>query len=295
MRGSFGSVGAVDMTNVLHSGYVSRSVSISHQSGMIDAITDWCDALRGGMPLAEAFAGLIAGLRAEAGMLVRTSLSDFRPARIAVWDRNGAHCAHALSKSFADGFFGSSIARPRAASLWLASEFSSHGSELSDPALETWQEHRGYSEFMVLVLASSSNTRDHVELHFRDRLTPTEIESFETILPMMARTWAARQVGLVTRCVVNHRRPEPRPREAAPILSITNPARLSRAEFRVCLLLSRGLSAASIAGELSVSEATIRTHLRNIYSKTETTGLPDLVYQLVKGRDWGDHGDIRCA
>lgn len=110
------------MKFVQHSIDVSHKALLAHSSGVIDAIADWCDALRGGLHLRDAFAGLAAGLRAEAGMLVRTSLSDFRPARIAVWDRNGADRAYSLNKSFADGFFGNAIARPRSASLWLASE-----------------------------------------------------------------------------------------------------------------------------------------------------------------------------
>ena len=283
------------MNIVQHSEDVARNGALTYQSGIIDAIADWCDALRGGLRLEDAFAGLAAGLGADSGMLVRTSLSDFRPARIAIWDCKGADCARLLGTSFADGFFGSAIARPRAASLWLASEFSAGHSELSDPALEIWQERRGYSEFMVLVLSSNSSIRDHVELHFRKWLSHAELASIEAILPTMARTWAARQVGLVTRCVVNHRRPVPRVQERPALLSVTNPARLSRAEYRVCLLLSRGLSALSIADELAVSEATIRTHLRNIYAKTETTGLPELIYQLVKGRNQGDQSDARCA
>lgn len=283
------------MSSVQGAFNASRDISLVHSHPTIDAIADWCDSLRGGLRLQDAFAGLAAGFRAEAGMLVRTALSDFRPARIAIWDRNGADSAYPLKRSFADGYFGSAMARPRSASLWLASEALGDHSELCDPALETWQEHRGLSDFMVLVLASGATTRDHIELHFRDRLSPAALASFEMILPTMARTWAARQVGLVTRCVVNHRRPEPTAHDAAHLLSITNPARLSRAEFRVCLLLSKGLSALRIADELSVSEATIRTHLRNIYAKTDTTGLPELVYRLVKPQHQIDHSDVRYA
>lgn len=283
------------MNGVQQIGNAARSMMLAHQCSTIDAIADWSDALRGGLMLQDAFAGLAAGLRAEAGMLVRTSLSDFRPARIAVWDRAGRHCASPLSKSFADGYFGSAMARPRPATLWLSSDLACDHSEFPDPALGTWQQRRGLSEFMVLVLASSSTTRDHVELHFREGLSRAELALFEAILPTIARTWAARQIGLVARCIVNHRQPEPRLPETAPLLSQTNPARLSRAEFRVCLLLSRGLSALSIADELNVSEATIRTHLRNIYAKTGTTGLPELVYHLIKGRNQADLSGIRYA
>lgn len=283
------------MNRVQQFGDASRNMMLAHQSNTIDAIADWSDALRGGLRLQDAFAGLAAGLRAEAGMLVRTSLSDFRPARIAVWDRAGAQCAYPLNTSFADGQFGSAMSRPRPATLWLASDLVGDHSEFPDPALGSWQQRRGLAEFMVLVLASSATTRDHVELHFREALMPADLASFEAILPTMARTWAARQIGLVTRCIVNHRRPEPRLPDVAPLLSLTNPARLSRAEFRVCLLLSRGHSALSIADELNVSEATIRTHLRNIYAKTGTAGLPELVYHLITGRDRSDPSDIRYA
>jgi DNA-binding NarL/FixJ family response regulator len=274
----------------------SRSLNLSHSGGMIDAIADWCDALRGGLRLQDAFAGLAAGLRADAGMLVRTALSDFRPSRIAIWDRSGTDFRYPLSRSFADSYFGSAIARPRTASLWRKSDFVPDSSEFTDPALEIWQEHRGFSEYVVLVLASGSTTRDHIELHFRYGLSSSDMENLEAIVPTMGRIWATRQVGLVTRCVVNHRRPpEPKMQEGARLLSIPNPARLSRAEFRVCLLLSRGLSVLSIAEELNVSEATIRTHLRNIYAKTHTAGMPELVYHLVRGRDQGDLSDIRYA
>ena len=79
------------------------------------------------------------------------------------------------------------------------------------------------------------------------------------------------------------------PEEA--ILGISNPAKLSRAEFRVCLLLSRGLSIKGVTDELSLSEATVRSHLRSIYSKTEASGLPELVYRLLSnGSERGEAG-----
>jgi DNA-binding NarL/FixJ family response regulator len=115
----------------------------------------------------------------------------------------------------------------------------------------------------------------------------------------MARTWANRQVGLVTRMVVNHRAAaEPAPARPVPamILSPSNPARLSRAEFRVCLLLSRGLSVTGVSDELAVSEATVRSHLRSIFSKTETSGLAELVFALLRSKpDASAQSGLRCA
>src|SRR5690606_19334226 len=140
----------------------------SVDASVVEAIADWCDALHGDLPLEDAFAALAAGLGAEAGMLVRTHFSDFRPMRIAVWDRNGARSASPLATSFADGRFGPHIARPRAASVWLHS----HADDAADvdPALEAWQARRGLAELAVLVLSGGPGMRDHIELHFRAAL-----------------------------------------------------------------------------------------------------------------------------
>lgn len=267
-------------------------------ANVIEAIADWCDALHGDLPLQDAFAALAAGLGAEAGMLVRTQFSDFRPMRVAVWDRAGGRNPSPLSASYADGHFGPPIARPRAASVWLSSSDDDAGDR--DPALESWQVRRGLGEFAVLVLTGGPGARDHIELHFRAALVPETQAALGAVLPTMARTWTNRQVGLVTRTVINHRlagEPVPdRPAARAMLLGAANPARLSRAEFRVCLLLSRGLSVVGVAEELSVSEATVRSHLRSIYSKTGTSGLAELVFALLRSKpDPSALSDLRCA
>ena len=271
----------------------ARSVDAS----VVEAIADWCDALHGDLPLEDAFAALAAGLGAEAGMLVRTHFSDFRPMRIALWDRNGARSPSPLAASFADGRFGPHIARPRAASVWLHSY--ADGADDADPALEAWQARRGLGELAVLVLSGGPGVRDHIELHFRAALDPATQAALGAVLPTMARTWANRQVGLVTRMVVNHRataEPAPARPAAAMILSPSNPARLSRAEFRVCLLLSRGLSVNGVSDELAVSDATVRSHLRSIFSKTGTSGLAELVFALLRAKpDAAAQSGLRCA
>ncbi|TNC63599.1 helix-turn-helix transcriptional regulator [Rubellimicrobium roseum] len=65
-----------------------------------------------------------------------------------------------------------------------------------------------------------------------------------------------------------------------PLLSVSNPARLSRAEFRVCVLLSKGLNTSSVCSELSISISTLRTHLRNIFAKTKVTSMAELLCLL---------------
>lgn len=267
------------------------------EANVIEAIADWCDALHGDLALEDAFTALATGLGAEAGLLVRTHMNDFRPIRIAVWDRLGTRSSSPLKTSFADGRFGPHMARPRPATIWLASQHDGDGD--ADPALETWQARRGMSEFAVLVLASGPTTRDHIELHFKNQISVAMQSALSVVVPTMARTWASRQVGLVTRTVVNHRiTQDPGPMRPArkALLGPANPARLSRAEFRVCLLLSRGLSVLGVASELAVSEATVRSHLRSIYAKTETSGLAELVFNLLRAKPEAEIlSDLRCA
>jgi len=266
-------------------------------ASVVEAIADWCDALHGELGLEEAFSALAAGLGAEAGMLVRTNFNDFRPMRVAVWDRTGARSVSPLTVSFADGRFGCHIARPRTGCVWLASL--SDDADDSDLALEAWQARRGLSEFAVLILSGGPGARDHIELHFRNALSPETQAALGAVLPTMARTWANRQVGLISRVVINHRTaPELAPARRVPavILSSANPSGLSRAEFRVCLLLSRGLSVTGVANELAVSETTVRSHLRSIYAKTETSGLAELVFALLRSKpDNSALSDLRCA
>ena len=276
----------------------SGSRTGTFETGIIVAMAEWCDALYGGVSLNEAFAGLVTGFGAEAGMLVRTHVTDFRPARIAVWDRRGAAATAPLTTSFADAFFGRLFARPRATSDWLASTYEHSVGETPDPALSNWQTKRGLTEYAALVLAGGPPVRDHIELHFTNPLTDTMQAAITAVLPTMARTWASRQVGLITRTVVNHHAP----REASmrqtvkgSLLGTANPARLSRAEFRVCMLLSRGLSVLGVAEELAVCESTVRSHLRSIYAKTDTSSLAELVFQLLSAAPPGEMPDSQCA
>lgn len=265
------------------SGDYQRTVQAGPKTTIVDAIASWCEALHGSASLQRALQELSIGLGAEAAMLVRTYPGDSRPSRIAVHDSlTAAQTARPLAQCYADEQFGADIQRPKPGSIWLTSTQAEPGAA----ALGEFQDSRKLGEFCVLILAASAGVRDHIELHFRNPLTLDTQITLGAVLPTMARTWASRQVGLVTRTVINHR-----PAVAAvmaaggaaiPVLSVTNPFRLSRAEFRVCMLLSRGLSVHAVCDQLTLAEATVRSHLRNIYAKTETDSLVELVFLLLE-------------
>lgn len=67
-----------------------------------------------------------------------------------------------------------------------------------------------------------------------------------------------------------------------PLLSVQNPARLSRNELRVCLLLSQLLSVDVVEKELGLTREAIRLHLRNIFQKTGCQSLAELTHKLLE-------------
>lgn len=263
----------------------------AQQARIISAIATWCEALHGTATLKAAFTDLCVGLGSGAGMLVRTRRADSHVSRIAVYDPGAERsCGRPLRLSLSESVFGNDLENARAGTIWHEID----ASNAADPFLKEFQAARGFREFCVLVLASGPVDRDHIELHFHEPHSARIHSTLATVLPTMARTWATRQIGVVAR-EANHRRRETAADDAEPILGLANPARLSRAEYRVCLLLSRGLSAQGVAEELGVSDPTVRSHLRSIYAKTQTASLAELLYRLIGPQPDIAAGQLRYA
>jgi DNA-binding CsgD family transcriptional regulator len=133
----------------------------------------------------------------------------------------------------------------------------------------------------AIPLSRGRDRREHLEFHFLLPLDPGDEQTLGLLAPTIARTWTRRRNGDMGN------RPNIKATNGhsilsgEPLLGPSNPARLSRAEFRVCLLLSRGLSIQGVCEELSLAETTVRSHLRNVYAKTGTDGLTQLLYRLL--------------
>ena len=262
---------------------------LTPQLRVLDGIAGWCGGLHGSMPLAEALEALATGFGAESAALSRHLKSEEHPRTVAISDQRQIEIERPrLGRSLARDVMGYFYPSARASTVWFLSD------HLDDPAwsatgtLTHWRAARDMNEIVVLVLASNQQQSDYIEFHFPRILARSEKLEFETLLPTIVRSWAGRMTGLVTQARMDDRVLRARAAvEAdkikwdAPILGMSNPAKLSRAEFRVCLLLSRGLSVKGVTDELGLTEATVRTHLRSIYSKTETSSLAELLYRIL--------------
>lgn len=261
----------------------SPESNIIAEVGMIGAVAQWCECLHGRAPLLKSLESLSEGLGAEIVALVRYARGGDPAGRTVAWDRasrdvRGGRIEGGFAKSLMAPYF--DAARP--GSLWFRSMIE----EGRSPELAEFHAARQLRELVVIPLETNARFIDTVEVHFDERLRGHQQMIFNSLGPALARTWHNRTQGLFTESLLRLA-PPPMTASFAPILSIENPARLSRAEYRVSLMLSRGMSVDGVKTELRIRESTLRTHLGSLYAKTGSANLSELVYRLTSGTPFG--------
>jgi len=264
---------------------IMRSAMPTRQSageaGMIGAVAQWCECLHGHAPMRKALRKLADGIAAEAVVLTRLPRDDAAQPKVVVHDvEAGRKDVRGLDRSFARSVLGAYVGKSKPGTIWL----SSYMLDDADPALETFQRRRSLTELAVIPLASDEKSVDVLEIHYREGLGAAEHAVLNMVASTLASTWSNRKPGSFVESFLSRSPVRQAAAAAGPILGTSNPARLSRAEFRVCLMLSKGLTARRVREELGICRSTLRTHLRNIYHKTETENFAELVYQLISGQ-----------
>lgn len=184
--------------------------------------------------------------------------------------------------SFPQYLLGHGLGQAQGGSVWYLSELAREvaaderaGARLCIPDERT-------REIAAIVLEPRTLTSDILELQFPARLTVRDAEALSMLAGVLSRGWVQRSPDIFPGAADHGRVPgDAAPAQSSAILSATNPAGLSRSEYRVCELVSRGLSAKAISGMLLISESTVRSHLRGIYSKTKASGQRELMYKLL--------------
>ena len=251
------------------------------------------------MPLQDALKALAQSLDASAAAIARHyHRREPQPRAVALFDRetDQVDAPVLLRRALCKDVLGYMFAKSRDATVWFDSDLSDDPSWTSTQTLTNWKAVRELKEVVVISLSTSLQHNDYIEFHFDRILSRAERMELETLVPTIVRSWSGRKQGTVTQATVDDR--IVRARDAAtsnklqwdaPILGMSNPARLTRAEFRVAMLLSHGLSVKGVIDELGLTESTVRSHLRAIYSKTETTSLAELLYRILSsGKDATD-------
>lgn len=245
----------------------------------VDAVSVWCEAVRGDISFDAALAGVLTAAKGEAGMLVRRRIPSRRYDVIARCDwREGQ--SNSVRKAFGNDVFGEDLARARNSTVWLQSVHNPAGTD----DLREFHNSRDLRDFAVLILSSSSVECDHLELHFRHSVSSIEHRILTEATGVLSRNWETYRRGkgsIITRSLHDI--------EAEPVwgetivLSDSNSFGLTKAEFRVCFELAQGRSFRGLCDELNLAPSTVRAHLRGIFGKTGTSNLIELLFLLMGG------------
>lgn len=264
------------------------AITASHRTDlrMLDGIAGWCGGLHGSMSLDETLRALATGCNAVSAALARHHRGEKLPRTVALFDTNSrSPDLPTLKRPLTRDAMGYMYTKAKPATVWFMTDLLNDPAWSSSQMLSNWRLTREIAEIVVISLGGTQK-RDFVEFHFSHPLKHSEKLEFEALTPTIVRSWAGRKKGLVAEKLMGPRRaPMVSSRHnramVEPLLSVANPAGLSRAEFRVCLMLSKGLSVKGVVSELGTTEATVRSHLRSIYSKTEVSGIAELLYLIL--------------
>lgn len=263
-------------------GTSSRSVDaqsiLAAETGMIAPVARWCECLHGCAPFKDALGSLTSAINGAAAAVCRLPVNGGQSAGAVYYDSAaGRRGVRVLDRSYAQAVLGTYLDKAKPGLIW----YKSMSGQGADPALENFHAARKLAELAVIPLTSGGRTADFLELHFASRPGAVQQALLNMISDTLVHTWENRAPGLYMEACLNNRRAGRSAAIQAHLLSMGNPAQLSRAEYRVCVLLSKGQQADRVQSQLGISKSTLRTHLRNIYAKTGTRNLSELVYQLV--------------
>lgn len=245
------------------------------------AVAGWGEALQGRGELRQALAALRDAVGAEMATLVQLSPGGPRDVHLISADRDDPGDRRGLPAEVLRPLARAGIDRGRPGSVWRYSEIL--GGLLVAPGREVaqWFRSRRIAEVCCLVLSGGRDGAHLLNLFFARPPGPETLALLEALAPALAAGWDGRDLSVVAatrRAGLALVAPEP---EDQPLLGLGNPAGLTRAEFRVCTLLSEGHAARDLPSELGISESTLRSHLRSIYAKTGTAGLAGLIHRLL--------------
>ena len=242
----------------------------------------WAQALQGRGHPAAALVLLREVCGAEVGSLVRVTAGRGSGERLLTEDAGQARAARVQPGDLATTLIGRQRSRARVGSVWSYCELASSLLVAPQTRLARWMELRGIQDVLCIVLAVDGDVTDVLELCYTRRPGPSDIYLVDALAPALVSAWAhrgAQVLASLRRAAIQPVRSQP---QAEPLLGPSNPAGLTRAEFRICGLFASGSGTREIMDQLQISESTLRSHLRSIYAKTETSGKAGLLHRLLR-------------
>lgn len=189
-----------------------------------------------------------------------------------------------LDRAYADTVCGDYIDSLKPGAAVLLSELS-NDSPVADPYLANWMFKRHIRDVGIVCLGKRNRNHDLLELHFGAGAERNSSDAHEILTRSLADVYAGRREGLMLGVLIGATRRAKLVNSSIngnqQLLSLANPAGLTRTEWQVCALIANGLSREGVAKELAIKLSTVQTHLRNIYAKSGFERFHQLALHLV--------------
>ncbi len=279
-KGVIGFRSMLNGMNSLFSAHRFAPGAMAPTSELLKVVAVLCQATQGKVPLLNALRETARAIDAEVVSISRVDLQgNQNSAKVLSYDAN-----HKTPDSFsgfdfciAPAIYGNNMSRAKLGSAWFGKL-----DDLSEyEHLSEFYEFRRFYESVSILLERQNGVADFLELHFSHPISSAVVDILSVLGPVLSDCWKKRSLGRFSEAKQKNTRRKLIKKEPKSILSMDNPCRLSRSEYRVCVLLARGLNNNALLSELSISISTLRTHLRNIYVKTETSSQPELIHDLL--------------
>ena len=264
------------MTQIVASEF-SSAVLVS----IFKPVSIFANALRGAESLEVGLHELASAVGARSALLSRKRKDD-QMARVVAKFQLSNFGMGTLTRPFCDNVLEVNPWALRAGACIFKSSMDDL-SESSRTIIGRWYQASGCRDTLVMVLEVDKNHVDRIEMHFdhiADRKTVSLCEEIAHALPLF---YKSRAPQVIEDAIQRNLMPGNSSRASAgmAILSEHNPYHLTRSEYRICHVISRGVSYKALPEKLDISPHTVRSHLRNIYGKTDIGDFYELSHRLV--------------
>lgn len=249
-------------------------------------VTDWSAAVSGNLRLEPVVATLGRQIGAAHLSIYRLTISDRKIQPALAVDRRDDQRPERISgslASFAVTAFPDDVLPGK---IFRLSELQGDPRFAGTAAEIEWAARPDIAQISVVVLGVEGPNIDILEILY-NRMPDFNVDIPTAVIAIaLSDAWSHRTPGLVLGLVAkfgirNRLRPE---LFKSHVLSPDNPYALSRSQMRICQLLAAGQRPADIARLMQVSITTVRSHLRNIYAKTNTAGQFEVI-ALINGTE----------
>ena len=279
------------------SGSLKGELSLYVMAACLEVSSVWTEALQGRGDVCEALARVSALTQADLCGLARCKSTMGKPEGYGSFSRRtNAKPGMKSPECISFGYFGSNLFLGVETSIWTKSDARNDNSRVQVVPLV---DGNGYplQDIYSVILERTADGITVLELQFREVPSLATATAIKLMSDSFSKSWKRRLPGIaVTSGVraVNNMGREAEEETFVPILSYQNPKGLSRAEFRVCVMVHSGLQVAKIAEALHISAKTVRGHLSSIYSKVGVSGQFELLH-LLTSEHLGEDQNLRIG